>query len=361
MHVFMTLFGPLETDARVLRSIEAVLKKGYSLSIITYHTADSFSSYGRYELVNISKTINNRYIAQLYFTLFACLFYFRKRKIIDLIYLQDYFSITPGLLLSCFVRKKRIIYDAHELLISPTRFKKDFKTRYYIRTEKKLITKENVLVVEANRERERIMQIHYKLKNTINVLNISKFTNIQEERSLPGGDIYVVYQGAMSAERNIPFFIEALKYLPSYIKLMLIGDGPILPLCRDIVEKEELLDRVVITGRLSNKDMMEKLKQCSVGIISYSFLDWNNIYCSPNKIFEYAAISLPFISTDQPFIKEIAKKYGIGLTFKHDNLNSFVDNLMKLTSDYPKYTLGMKRFLTDYSYDKEMQKLSEVL
>lgn len=360
--VLMTLFGPLETDARVLRSIDTVLKKGYKLLIITYGTAGTFSPGGKYELINLKKEFSNSYITQVYFTLYACFYYFRHKHDFDIIYLQDYYSTVPGMLLSFFVRHKKIIYDAHELLIAPRKYINDFKTKFYIWAEKKLIKRNNVFVVEANRERERIMRIHYRLKNITSVLNISKYTTVSLcNRTLPEEDVYIVYQGAMTVERNIPFYIRALKGLPNKIKLLLIGDGPCLSSYDGIIKSEKLDGRVITTGRLSNNEMMERLKGCSVGIISYSFSDWNNIFCSPNKIFEYSAISLPFIATDQPFMDTIAKKYKIGRTFAHDNEQSFVQNLQAILSNYQSYTEGMKQFLDDFNYETEMGRLSAIL
>lgn len=360
--VLMFLFGPLETDARVLRSIDTVLKKGYELLIITYGTTSSFSPSGGYVIRDIKKKFSNRYLTQLYFTIYTCIYYLFNRRDFNIIYLQDYYSTVPGEILSLFVRQKKIIYDAHELLIAPKRYINDFKTKFYIWVERKLIKKNNVIVVEANRERERIMKLHYGLKNITSVLNISKYTTVSIcNRTLPKDDIYIVYQGAMAAERNIPFYIRALKCLSNRIKLLLIGDGPCLSSYYDIIKSENLEDRVIITGRLSNIEMMERLKGCSVGIITYSFSDWNNIFCSPNKIFEYSAISLPFIATDQPFMDTIARKYKIGRTFIHDSEQSFVHNLHEILSNYDFYVAGMKRFLDDYNYDAEMERLSAIL
>lgn len=358
----MVLFGPLETDARVLRSIDTVLKKGYELLIITYGTASSFRPSGEYVFKDLKKKFSNSYITQVYFTLYICFYYLFHRKDFNIVYLQDYYSTVPGEILSLFVHHKKIIYDAHELLIAPKRYINDFKTKFYIWVERKLIKKNNVVVVEANRERERIMKLHYGLKSIISVLNISRYTTVSLcNRTLPKDDIYIVYQGAMTAERNIPFFIRALKSLPYRIKLLLIGDGPCLSSYDDIIKSEKVEDRVIITGRLSNNEMMERLKGCSVGIISYSFSDWNNIFCSPNKIFEYSAISLPFIATDQPFMDTIARKYKTGRTFKHDSEQSFVQNLQEILYNYHFYVEGMKRFLDDYNYDAEMERLSAIL
>lgn len=357
-HVFMWLYGPLETDARVQRSIDAVLKKNYQLTIITSNTSKSFSTNGLYLLKDIPT--KNGMVYYFYFVIQSLWFFFRNYKKYNIVYLQDYYSTFPGWILSFFVKKEKLIYDAHELLVNPRRFSLSRREKFFIWFEKQLVKKVK-WVVAANRERETFLRRLYKLTNTTSVMNISKYYKTDKARELNVSNIIIVYQGAITESRNLSFFIDAIKKLPSNIKLLFIGDGPSLTLYKERVSDLNLNNRVTFTGRLSNSQMMEKLTTCSIGIVSYSFNGLNNIYCSPNKIFEYASISLPFISTKQPFIDVITKQYNIGETFVIGDLDSFVSNVMMIINHYQAYTKNMNVFLEDFSYEKEMQKLIDIL
>lgn len=356
----MILYGPLETDARVQRSISAFMEKNYSMVLVSCQTDKTLVLDQRIKHINLSLSIGG-FVSYVLFSL-KCLFLFlQENRRFDVIYLQDYFSSLPGVLISNFTKSK-IYYDAHELILKKRKDKFGFRDRFFIWLEKCLIRKSSV-IIEANKERETIIRRFYHIRNTISVMNITNvlFKNIT--RDLPKDNIFLVYQGIVNKERNIDFFIRALLTLPETIKLIIIGDGPSLNEFKSLTDSLNLNCRIIFTGRLSNQLMMEKLSHCSIGLITYSFNTLNNVYCSPNKIFEYAAVSLPFISTNQPFIKEIQMKYHIGETFIPNNFESFSSAINNLLSDYHSYSnlKGFMDFLSDYSSEKELDKLRSII
>lgn len=354
--VFMTLYGPLETDARVLRSIEAAKNANLRVTIVTCKTRADFMVPGEVEIINCPFGAIGAW-SYLRFCI-SCFFLFLKnRREYRVLYLHDFYSPFIGFLLRPFCSKKKMIYDAHELILPmPTEIlsKRD---KFFVWAESKIVKSADV-IIEANKEREDIFKRVYPYAKTTNVLNITKIS-ATKDRSLDTNDIRIVYQGAIAEERKLSFFIEAISKIDN-ARLVMIGDGPSLNDYKQLVKERGLEDKVEFTGRLSNKEMIERLDNCSIGIISYPFSNYNNIFCSPNKIFEYAAISLPFIATSQPFIKEVQEKYHIGRTFEIGNIDSFVDNLKAILCDFSSYTCNSKKFLTDYSYEKESKKMTEI-
>lgn len=352
--IFMTLYGPLETDARVLRSIAAANAAGCQVTIITANTQGDFVVPDGVTMINYPHLCIGG-LQYLKFCLFCMKFFLKFRSDVDVLYLHDYFSTFLGLLFKPFCRHKKIIYDAHELILLRKGDYATLRDKFFIWSEKKLIHKVD-LIIEANQEREDIFKQTYSLNNTTNVLNITQFKGI-EHRSLSDQKI-IVYQGNLTEERNLSFFIEAISYIPD-AKLLFIGDGRSMNRYKQMVKERKLESKVLFTGRLSNKDMMVKMKECSVGIISYPFTNLNNIYCSPNKIFEYAAISLPFIATAQPFIRMVEDKYHIGRTYEYGNIDSFVDNVKEIFSHYDDYN-KTESFLNDYNYENEFKKMVNI-
>ena len=87
----------------------------------------------------------------------------------------------------------------------------------------------------------------------------------------------------------------------------------------------------------------------------------NTIYCSPNKIFEYASINLPMLSTNQPFIAEVFSKYKLGETFHLGDIKSFVYSFNKVIKNYSSYRQQMHDFLSDYSWDGEKEKIKHCI
>ncbi len=118
-----------------------------------------------------------------------------------------------------------------------------------------------------------------------------------------------------------------LKFLPSDIKLKLIGDGPDLLSYIELIKKNELEDRVIFKGIVPYSELLNESKNSKLGIVVYKMEGLNNYYCSPNKIYEYAQLKIPMLMSAQPFLKKIIKDYKIGETIMPDDS---IENQAKL-------------------------------
>ena len=353
----MFLFGPLDTDGRVLRCLSVLERMKCPVTILTCGSSRDFSTESiKHVDLRVNKPLK-------YFRfVFLCLKYAKKHNSeFDAYYCQDYYSTLIGYFLTK-ISSRKIIYDAHELLLPKKGQKVSARDKAFIFFERIFIRKA-FYVIAANEERARVIQEKYNLQKITWVLNItdakkSDFNPIiktyNEDR-----DYYLVYQGVLSEGRNISFFVKALNVLPPNVKLMLIGGGNV-SFYKDLVQELNLCNRVIITGRVSNSEMLEKLKECHLGIISYPFTSPNNIYCSPNKIFEYAALYLPMISTNQPFLEKNLSSYGIGVTFKENDFGSFKQSFEEVISKDLSPRM-FDSFLKDFNFENESKKIEMVI
>lgn len=355
---FMVLYGPLETDARVLRSIGVFNAIKKPVTIFTCNTRPGYEAGDNVEIVNVALKVGM--LGYLYFCLRIFLYFLFNLRKFDLVYLQDFYSTVPGLLFHPFCRKKRIIYDAHELILPKDGEELSFRDKVFVKAEKKLC-KKVFYTIEANQEREDIFKERYNLENVSHVLNISKLSFSAIKRELHEDNITLVYQGVVAKERRLSFFVQCLAKLPDRYKMMIIGDGDALNELKELAETLNVSSRITFTGRLSNDEMLKKLEQCHIGIIAYPMTSLNNIYCSPNKIFEYSAQALPFLATEQPFFKNVQERYGIGRVYHNDDIASFTQETEELVANYDKCCEGFQAFLAEYSYDKEMERLASII
>lgn len=359
--VILFLYGEINTDGRVQRSIDFIKSIGnISITLISCGMKDyPIEGVSQYQVklkpLGLTNYMRFRQVAK------------RIIKHADikntLFYLHDYYSI----LLAPVVKsvKGTFIYDAHELLLKAPGQKYSLREKLFIWAEKRW-AKDAYRVIAANAEREAVMKEVYGLTNTLNVLNIADYKYKQVAGTIVTDADWIVYQGVVTESRKLSFFIKALRYLPSNYKLMIIGGGPDggpgdRELLEGIAKAEGLLDRVHFTGRLANKDMMEKLKECKVGIITYPFNTYNNIYCSPNKIYEYTAIGMPVISSKQPFLKKVISDYKIGGLFDFEDSVTFAKSVEEIISHYDEYTANIPAFIKDYNIAKEKEKFVNAL
>lgn len=109
--------------------------------------------------------------------------------------------------------------------------------------------------------------------------------------------IRLVYQGDMSLVRRIDMFISVMKYIDGRFELLPVGDGPDVQLLKQKVETEGVKDKVIFITKVPRDCLYDILKTCDIGIIAYPNKGMNNIYCAPNKLYEYTQAGLPIIAT----------------------------------------------------------------
>lgn len=359
--VYFFLYGEINTDGRVQRSMDFLRSIGnleihlvscglidYPIDGVIQHQIKlkplGFKNYWRFwqEAKTIIKSVETK---------------------TTLFYLHDYYSMLLAPIVKAV--KGVFIYDAHELLIKAPGQKYTLREKLFIWVERKW-AKDAYKVIAANVERENVMRDVYELTNTMNILNIADYKYQQIAGSIKNDINWVVYQGVITESRKLSFFICALKYLPSSYKLMFIGGGPDggqgdRALLENIAQVEGVQSRVLFTGRMANKDMMERLKECKVGIITYPFNTYNNIYCSPNKLYEYTAIGMPVISSKQPFLEKVVNEYHIGELFDFEDRQTFATNIEKIVSNYDAYTKNISKFICDYNIENEKHKFVNAL
>lgn len=347
--ILMAVFGPIQTDARVIRASEALNLSGYSVTVISCNSEDGYRNKA-FRSVNI-QIQESRYE----------LFVFWKKTWnwikqhedeVDLLYMHDYYMPFFGRFAAKRFSKKWV-YDAHELLLFKDRKKVGFREELFFFLEKHSIKQAN-LVISANYERHRIIQHVYKLKNATYVQNISiaKIDVFPIER-----ENVIVYQGVISLARKLENYVKAHAQLPKKYSLWFIGGGPDLDKLKNIAKDCEITDRVTFTGRLSQSEMYRISCNAKIGIVTYSKEGLNNYYCAPNKIFEYASLGIPMVATSQPFIKYVFAKYGIGELFELGNEASYINAVSKIIKDYNSYTKNLQLFLSQYNPLSETDRL----
>ncbi len=352
--VLVVVYDQVEEDGRAIRQIETLVKAGYKVEVIGTNTSYENSSVAVHSFAS-----NRGGLEWLKFSIRTLNFIRRRKNTIQFLFLQNFPLVIVGLLSKLFFRVEWV-YDAYENLI-PSR-------RYHVRKYlllylmEKFTIKSAALVVSANYERMRLLKGVYGIKNVTYVKNIVHSNAIKCKRPfrVPSCDdnFTVLYQGFIDDERNLKLFIKSLLYLPNHYVLKVIGDGSQLPELRCLVDELKLNSRVIFLGRLAYDKMLEETISADLGIVYYKSIDLNTYYCSPNKIYEYSNMNIPFVSSPQPMFKEILQKYKIG-EFIPDSFtpNEVANAIRKISYEYSSYLTDFDRFNKDYNSLNEENRL----
>jgi glycosyltransferase involved in cell wall biosynthesis len=131
----------------------------------------------------------------------------------------------------------------------------------------------------------------------------------------PECDTFLIYQGLFSADRCLLQAIAAFRGLPSGRPgLILLGGGRDPGYTRRVRDAAAGDSRIAIVPRIEPPGHLRVTAGCAGGILLYAPTELNNVYCAPNKIFEYARAGLPMILPDYPGLAAINDAYGLGVT-----------------------------------------------
>lgn len=354
--ILMIVFNDIDKDSRVQRAAMA-LNDNFDLTVISYGQYVEH----KFDFNVIKFKLNGRSALVRYFEfIFELLNELRDKKF-DVLYAHDFYCALPLLILKIKKKSDKFIYDAHELHI-PEKYKQlNLRDKFFYFFEKKAIKKAD-LIICAQENRAQIMKEHYKLnkyplviknisylpnsKNDISKNILSKYKDFFEKKA-----ISVVYVGAISEERRILDLVSSINELGKDYKLLIIGDGNYFSVINEKI-KNINNSNILIINAIPYNCLAPILKQFDIGYLYYPNKYLNNIYCAPNKIFEYASVGLPMISFYNPTLDEIFKKYNIGLCGE-----DLKEILVKISSDISKYKANLSLFVSDNKWDNEAENL----
>lgn len=288
----------------------------------------------------------------------------------DIVIAENFFTTLTGWLVAKALHAA-LAYDAYELIIPEPNQPMSWRNRFWYSLERWVVPRAD-LVIAANQERAQRMAEHYRLTHIPEFMrNIPFQQSIPvEERELLAtypalvrrseDERIIIYQGHISLDRGIGRFVEAMAYLPAQYRLVVVGDGFDLDRLKAQGQPLEQERRFATLGAVPNQLLAAITQQADVGIVTYPYEGLNNIYCAPNKIFEYAQAGLPVVATDQPPLKFMINQYGIGeLVSPYDDPAAIARVLSRVVENRASYCERLPKFLADHRWEDEATRVQE--
>lgn len=329
--ILVILYGNLEFDGRVQRIVEIAKEFGSVtvIDVVPFASDDKGMSGIARRSVRVRSEWGqlrrhyefNRQVISLV----------RKERP-DVVFAEDYYTPFAGLLSKLF-GKSLFVYDAHELII-PERslFGLSFREAVWYLLEKFAI-KYADLVLAANPERAKLMHEHYGLpvvpSYMRNIPKRSLVSPLDEEAVLEQypfllkrdeSSMVVLYQGDVSLKRGIGRFIDAMAFMSHNSMFVIAGDGPDRSMIEDRYSDLIEQGRLKMLGRVPQDLLPSVTKFADVGVVTYPLQGLNNLYCAPNKIFEYLNANVPVVTTNQLPLRNILGAYRVGLIVEEDDV-----------------------------------------
>jgi glycosyltransferase involved in cell wall biosynthesis len=187
--------------------------------------------------------------------------------------------------------------------------------------------------------------------------NHSTGENLITERE----ELKVLYSGQIGMVNCIEELLEAVTIADIPLKLTLIGNVSQIYL-KKLQEKYQQLfvsGKVKYKGFVKRHDLGNFFSKNDLGVVFYlQGCSSNEIYCAPNKLYEYISYGLPVLCSDNPSLSFVEKD-GIGFKVNISDIKMIRDILVELYNDKD-ILIKMKNkcnvlFANKYNYERQIE------
>jgi glycosyltransferase involved in cell wall biosynthesis len=131
---------------------------------------------------------------------------------------------------------------------------------------------------------------------------------------LDANALIVLFQGGLLAGRNLETLVDAMARVTSpQVHLVFLGDGALARTLSRRARARRTGRRIHFHPAVAQSELLRYTASADLGVIPYRATCLNNLYCTPNKLFEYIAAAVPMLATDLPEMRHLIAGNDIGL------------------------------------------------
>lgn len=144
-----------------------------------------------------------------------------------------------------------------------------------------------------------------------------------------------LYQGIISSDRNLGLLADAFAKLNnSEIYLGLMGQE----LTNSVDDLKKMYPRTIYLGYVPAPYHLEVTGNAFAGVAYYQGNCLNNLFCAPNKIYEYSGLGLPILCNDMPGLRNTVKHFGAGECVNFENQNELMEAIGRIVEHRETYS-----------------------
>lgn len=203
--------------------------------------------------------------------------------------------------------------------------------------------------------RAHIFKVWWKLRETPTVIPNRPLERPNIIEDLPQEIQYVLsriegkkiihYQGLISRDRDLFPICHAINELPDFA-LVLMG--------RDFNYLKDLLnicDRIIYIPFMIPPKHLLVTKMARIGLLSYDHSSLNNIFCAPNKIWEYSSLGIPILGNDIPGLKNVIEPAKMGRCADYSNIEEIKKMILEIDENYNAFSKNSYNYFDSICMD----------
>ena len=208
-----------------------------------------------------------------------------------------------------------LVYDSHELFLeSGTATVLPRLARRALRSYERRLVSRAAVVITVNDEIATVLRRRYRPRATAVVHNCpvlaasqpTPSSLIRDATGIPAGAPIVLYHGGLIAGRGIEPLMDALLAddLES-VHLVLMGYGEMRDALRSLARSTPWRERMHVLDPVPPSVLLSWVASADVGAMPNPGRTLNDVYSSPNKLFECLAAGTPVVASDFPTLHRI--------------------------------------------------------
>ena len=165
-------------------------------------------------------------------------------------------------------------------------------------------------------------------------IDIQRFNHVKNEvrwrYRINKEDILFLYVGRFVPLKNLPFLLEAFTKLSKVnprVRLMLIGEGPLLRIVKKQSQRLGIDHKVFFVGFVPQENMPAYYSSSDIFVLPSKYEN------SPNALLEAMSCGLPAVASAVGGIPDLVEDGKSGFLVKPNKVGAFVESMERLTSN----------------------------
>ncbi|MCL2246332.1 MAG: glycosyltransferase family 4 protein [Lentimicrobiaceae bacterium] len=311
--IIISVTNDITTDRRVLKVAHSCHNNGWEVLLIGRKLKSSIPLQLPFKYKRLRLFFNRS--ALFYAAYNIRLFFFLLFAKVDILLSNDTDTL-PANYLASKLRRKKLVFDAHELfpevpeLVHRPKVKRVWeKIEDWIFPHLKYCYTVCQPIADYYNQKYNI-----NMKVVRNVPNTSKHNT--EKRLDYAGKKVMLYQGALNTGRGLEWLINAMPLVKNTV-FVIIGDGDITDELKTLVNNLNLNDKVFFLGPIPGSELHKYTPSADLGVCLLENRGLNYYYSLPNRIFDYLHAGVPVLATDFPEIAHVVGTHKTGILINH--------------------------------------------
>ncbi|MFA7289613.1 MAG: glycosyltransferase [Melioribacteraceae bacterium] len=364
--ICIAFLGNAYHDSRITNLCDSLKEDGFSVSVISFDWRTISENQFHKDIKIFKLDRSNRISFYLHFG--YLLFKELIKSDASVIFAEDIYTL-PIVTLIAKMKNAKIVYNSRELYAFIGGLSKRPFIQYLVKSIESTFINLADLILTTGEMDSAFLEKFYGLPKTLVIRNIPlyqkpQFTvNLHAMYDIPTNYKILLYQGVLIGGRGIPIVIKAISEIKN-VYLLLLGDGESKRYFEEIAHENDVSDRVIFAGTISQKDLINYTASADIGIALIENISVSYYHALPNKLFEYIMAGLPVLSCPLPQMKKIVEEYNAGIIADPDNEDEVISGIKKLLESdevIRSYKTNCNKAALELNWQKEFERAKPVL